>query len=249
MSERLTTPQTVEQVYQPEVANVDSDSLERTIGPTPVEVADEDPAEREANLSSIREKVASVHRGVESGGIYGYGQVEYNAWKQQQEAQKAARRADYETLKQQRRAEQEAQKAEGRAKIDAWRKEHPPLAPEKREALAELARQRAEQEREQYRRNQLQLDSEELHAKIGKPGLRRLLHPFRNARILFTIAKRKAAGEYNPNLKQYGPLRTPEGLIAPFSGADDPLAQARHKREHEKREVEEIAKITNPFEN
>ncbi len=181
--------------------------------------------------------------------------AQFEAWKQPRETQASAERVKFEAWQEERDIKRVEQTEADQAIAEAYRQTEKPtrreVTPQEKIEAESRRTQQAERQAERLKSINLQLDTEELHAKLGKPGLSRLLHPFRNARILLTVAKRAWSGQYDPRLKSMysnGLRRTPDGLLDPFSEAEDPLAQARLRRERQKHEAEEQAMLAHPFE-
>jgi len=99
---------------------------------------------------------------------------------------------------------------------------------------------RQAEEAERAKLIEKQLDTEALLSGLGAVGIGRLRHPFRNARIIFTAARRQTRGEYSPRLTQ------PTEGLGPFD--DDPqqeLINARRQRQL----IAEQSQRHNPFED
>lgn len=115
------------------------------------------------------------------------------------------------------------------------------------------ARNRALRQGEEAERARLiekQLDTEALLSGLGAVGIGRLRHPFRNARILFTAARRYMRGEYNNPILTH-PVKDPN----PFNFDTDPLEEARTQRRREahlaeqKKQRQAAEEARGPWEN
>jgi hypothetical protein len=92
---------------------------------------------------------------------------------------------------------------------------------------------RARQAKED-RRDEIQLDTEELHAQLSPAGFSRLRHPFRNARIVATILHRQMNGTYD--LQRSKPAYDPR---VPWREDELDLKRLRRQRQKEALEREQ----------
>ncbi|HSW79139.1 MAG TPA: hypothetical protein VLF88_03945 [Candidatus Babeliales bacterium] len=112
----------------------------------------------------------------------------------------------YQAWKEQLQSEKTRQDEARKAVYEAWRRDNPAPDPETQNRRAEAAKLTAQRHREVAHQDDLQTETADLHTRLGKKGLRRLLYPLRNARIITTVFDRARKGQYDARLHNHDPF-------------------------------------------